>query len=115
VLNVQLKQWMHCLQGEFFLQQDDSQLRSRAAEALGHQGPRAARKEVERAPNLLWVREERDHASPVAAPGLRNRGKLRLPFQTKLSQSLLGFRFSRGGVDRLQVHRHHMQGGKCVN
>ena len=63
---------------------------------------------VDHLPNLRRVREERNHARPVAAPGLRNRGKLRIPLQAKLSQSLFGFRFGRGGVDRLQVRRHFL-------
>jgi hypothetical protein len=46
--------------------------------------------------------------APVAAPGLRNGGKLRSPLQAKLSQSSFGLGFSRGAVDQLQVGRHFL-------
>jgi len=45
------------------------------------------------------VREEWNHTDPVAAPGLSNGRKLRIPLQTKLSQSLFRLRCGRGTID----------------
>src|SRR2546430_10318742 len=44
--------------------------------------------------------------SPIGAPGLRNRGKLRVPLRGKLGESLFRFGFSRRRVDGLQIRRH---------
>ena len=63
---------------------------------------------VNHLPNFRRVCEERNHSRPVAAPGLRYGGKLRVPLHAKLSQSLFGFRFGRGGIDRLQVRGHFL-------
>ena len=54
------------------------------------------------------MRKKRYHSGPVAAPGLGNGRKLRVPLQTKLIQSVFGISFGPGAVDCLQIPRYFL-------